>query len=394
MPARDLSKFQRKRLNPFKGLVIDVPIWSDAHNYHRDQQRLHALSSHQYGIVTGLEVVAWNPPGNSLVVYPGVAIDHEGNTIVLSQPQRFYVRAEEKGMARVVIRYSEITPEVTAKPGTGRAEPVYITEAYRIEEQRQRPTEPYIELARVNIGDESKSIRDAVDLYQPRHNEIDTRHRTISGAKPGGEISIGLLSYPVGKATAGWDSHQQGVLNLVQSIQQSTAYAARLVDAVELNSEIVDCELLCMAGYGEFQLSEAERKMLNNYFKRGGILFAEACPGPGGEHQDQLKGFRTSFANLCDQLGRPLRTMEREHPVFHSCYAFGSAPPGRDGNAMVMGDESMIFSDADYGCVWEGGRKGQTLSRQVIRDALEFGTNIAVYSRHRARLQAIRIMGS
>lgn len=393
MPARDLSKFQRKRLNPYKGLVIDVPIWSDAHNYHRDQQRLHALSSHQYGIVTGLEVVAWAPPDNSLVVYPGVAIDHEGNTIVVSQPQRFYVRVEEMGMARIAIRYSEIVPEPVAKPAEGKSQPLYITEAFRIEEQRVRPTEAYIELARIHLADEGRTVRDATDLYHPSYNEIDMRYRTVSGAKPGGEISIGLLSYPIGKAVEGWDSHRQGISNLIQSIQQSTSYAARLVDAVELKNEILDCDLLCMIGHREFQLSEPERKILNNYFKRGGTLFAEPCPGPGGAQQDQVKGFRTSFANLCDQLGQRLRTLEREHPVFRSGYVFGAPPPGPNGTAMVMGNESIIFSDSDYGCAWDGGHKDQPLARQAIRDALEFGANIAIYSRQRARLQAIRIVG-
>lgn len=393
MAGGDLGTFQRKRLNPFRGLVIDVPIWSDAHNYHRDQQRLHAMSSHEHGIASGLEVVAWNPPDNSVVIYPGVATDHEGNTIVLSQPQRFYLKAEEPGMARVIVRYSEIVPEMAAKPVEGKPQPAYITEAFRIEEQRQRPAEPYIELARIQIGERSKAVVDAQNPYQPRDNEIDMRYRTLSDTKPGGEIRVGLLSYPVGRGAEGWDSHRHGILNLVRSINRGTSCSARVIDAVQLDGEIMDCDLLCMTGWNEFQLSEAERRILHNYFKRGGILFGEPCPGPASAHRDQLKGFRTSFANLCDQLGQPLRTLEREHRVLRSFYVFGSPPMGADGTSAVMGSESIVFSDADYGCAWDGGREGQPLARQVIRDTIEFGTNIAAYSQRRSRLQAIRIVG-
>jgi hypothetical protein len=351
------------------------------------------MSSHQYGIVTGLEVVAWNPPDNSVVVYPGVAIDYEGNTIVVGQPQRFYVRIEEKGMARITIRYSEIAPDAAATSAGEKGQPIYVTEAFRIEEQRHRPTEHYVELARLHLDSESKSISDPTDPYRPHPNQIDSRYRTVSGAKPGGEISVGLLSYPAGKLAPGWDVHQRGVLNLVRSMQQGTPYSARVVDAVELSTEVEDCELLCMSGHGEFHLSEGERKMLENHLKRGGILFGEPCSGRGGAHTEQAKAFRNSFASLCDQLGRPLRTLEREHALFNSYHTFGSPPPGQEGNSMVMGAEGIIFTDADYGCVWEGGKEGQPLPRQTIRDAIEFGANIAVYSRLRARLQAIRIVG-
>jgi hypothetical protein len=85
--------------------------------------------------------------------------------------------------------------------------------------------------------------------------------------------------------------------------------------------------------------------------------------------------------------------LERAHPVFHSCYTFGAPPPGQDGNAMILGNESIIFSDADYGCVWQGGRNSQPLPRQVIRDAMDFGANIAGYAYQKARLQAIKIIG-
>ena len=67
----DINKFQLKRVNPFQGLVIDADTWQDAHNYHRDQQRLHVLAFHDTGIVSGLEVTANNPPDLLLISIPG-----------------------------------------------------------------------------------------------------------------------------------------------------------------------------------------------------------------------------------------------------------------------------------------------------------------------------------
>ena len=55
MALDDIIKFQLKRVNPFQGLVVDTDIWRDAHEYHRDQQRLHMLAFHNVGIVGGIE---------------------------------------------------------------------------------------------------------------------------------------------------------------------------------------------------------------------------------------------------------------------------------------------------------------------------------------------------
>ena len=73
MSLADIIKTPLQRLNPHRGLVIDVSTWSAAHDYHRLQQRLHAMSMHGPGVLTGLEVTSWSDPDNSVVIHPGVA---------------------------------------------------------------------------------------------------------------------------------------------------------------------------------------------------------------------------------------------------------------------------------------------------------------------------------
>ena len=97
MALKDIIKFQLKRVNPFQGLVIDTDTWRDAHNYHRDQQRLHTLVFHSAGIVEGLEVTANNPPDLSVDIHPGIAIDPEGNTIIVPQTQHYRIQTHDKG---------------------------------------------------------------------------------------------------------------------------------------------------------------------------------------------------------------------------------------------------------------------------------------------------------
>lgn len=388
MALQNLAKFQMKRLNPFKGLIIDVPTWADAHNYHREQQRLHAMAMHQPGIVTGLEVVAWSPPDSSVVIYPGIAIDPDGNTIIIAEPQRFYLQTEESGTAYLIIQYREIPQERTQSLGEEKAQPLYVLEAYRMEERRQLPTEPYIELARVHLASGNTTIKDTENPSNPASNEIDTRYRTVSGPRPLGEIAIGLVHYPAAGFGEGWERHQSGIANLVQAINRNTNYRAEFKGSVKLSDEINDCDLLYMAGCQEFQFTDAEERALLNYLDRGGVLFGEAC-SEGGE----TRAFSQSFNSLCDRLGRSPRAVELGHPLFNVYHLFAIPPAGVNGQAVILEDKGVIYSDGDYGCVWSGGRKNKSMPRDVIRSALELGINIAVYSQQQKHYHALKIAG-
>jgi len=382
MPLEDFFRYQRKRINPFKGLVIDVPTWADAHNYHRDQQRLHAMSMHQHGIVTGLEVVAWNPPDSSVVIYPGIAVDHEGNNIVVSEPQRFYIKTEESGTAYITLKFREIPQEMTQSLDGEKTEPLYIMEAYLIEEQRQPPAGPTTELARITIKGQDVAIKDAADPFNPVPNEIDTRYRPLAGPWRRGQITLALVDLP------GWMHHQEGVLNLAKVINHSTDYRADFKGSVGLGEEIRDCSLLCMCGSDEFTLAKGQENVLSNFLGRGGILLGEACH----KGEQESKAFSQAFAGLAKNLGRNLQTVDRGHPLLKAHHLFTAVPAGLDGPALLVGDEGILYSDGDFGCVWAGGRADKPMPRHVIRDALELGVNIAVYADQRTRYHALKII--
>ena len=97
MPISDLYQQRSQRLVAHEGLVVDVATWSSAHDYHVSQQRSHSMTLHNAGVVAGLEVVAWEPADDSVVINPGVAVDSDGRVIVVSDPQRFRLQTRESG---------------------------------------------------------------------------------------------------------------------------------------------------------------------------------------------------------------------------------------------------------------------------------------------------------
>ena len=220
MSLDELIKRPMTRLNPHRGLVIDVPTWSAAHDYHHTRQRLHAMAMHRPGIVTGLEVVGWNPPDSSVVIYPGVAVDKDGYTIIVAEPQRFQVQSREAGTVHLILQYRELAQETAHSIGGEDAQPTYILETYRLESRRDFPEEAYIELARIQISGTSDVVKDADDIHEPGADEIDLRHRIVWGPRPLGEVAIGLV--PLETTPDGVVRHQPGAINLIRTINSST----------------------------------------------------------------------------------------------------------------------------------------------------------------------------
>ncbi|MCH8062978.1 MAG: hypothetical protein IH861_10795, partial [Chloroflexi bacterium] len=77
--------------------------------------------------------------------------------------------------------------------------------------------------------------------------------------------------------------------------------------------------------------------------------------------------------------------------LFTSHYLFAQAPDGPDGSGVIVAGDGLIYSDSDYGCLWDGGRPDVPASREAIRSALELGTNLGVLSSSRVRTQSVRM---
>ena len=333
MSLDEMIKRPLRRLNPYRGLVIDVPTWSAAHDYHHTHRRLHAMVMHRPGVVTGLEVVGWNPPDGSVVIYPGVAVDHDGHTIIVGEVQRFQVETGEAGTLHLVLQYREV-PDEMAHTGEGE-EPhaLYILEAYRLDGRLQVPEEDHIELARIQISGTGAAVIDAQNIQEPKPDEIDLRYRTVAGPQPLGQVAIGLV--PLETTPDGVVRHQPGALSLIRNINATTEYRAEFKGLINLNQEVRDCDLLLMAGQGEFTLVEAWEGSLRNYLDRGGVILGESC-GAGEIGANQESPFQRSFRDMADRLGRPLVPLERRHPIFAAPHLFAGAPEGIDGPGALL----------------------------------------------------------
>jgi hypothetical protein len=388
MELNKLSKSQLKRVNPFPGLIIDADIWRDAHEYHRNQQKLHVQAFHQLGIIQGLEVKASTPPDLSVTIQPGIGVDSEGNTIIVPQPQRYKFQTKKMGVIYLIIQFRDIPVGPLQPPDGG--QPTRIMEAYRILEIDQFPSESFLELARVDFDPAVTTIRDAPSASSYGKNEIILSYRSqAKSTQPEKIISSTVATGPQDKVMLGHlvlgeadkQLHAAGLRNLVREIKYRYNFLAELVENTPLDSSVNQFDVLYLTGNGRFELTPEKQGILADFLQIGGTIFAEGCSQGAGEDGVRAgKEFGLAVNRLAGQLKFRLGTLQRNHPILSTVHVFPEVPQGAQAATLLEGGP-IFYSGSDYGCAWQGGYPNFPLPREVIRSSSEMGANIVAYSR-------------
>lgn len=358
-----LTRFRLRRVNPYRGLVVDEDTWAEAHDYHRDHLRLHALAFHSAGVIGGLEVRPTPSQAGSVDIGAGVALDGEGNMIVVGQDRRVAFDGVEPGDVYIVLSYLE--NRVNADAGAPKGAPANrIVESYKIEPQNKPPEEPAVELARVHWSAVEAQIKPANDASNPASDEIDLRYRPGALVARPTTINVGVVS------GEGGENRMHGVSNLMREIDSVTGYQSRFRGHVNLEDGAGGSDLIVLSAPAS---SEAALTTLASHLGRGGVLLADACGSVPGED------FAKAVQQMADRLGLRLKAMDEKDPLLNTRYPFSEPPDGASKGA-VTSSGRFVLSQRDYGCAWSGSCEKGGLPRETVRAALEWGVNIAVAS--------------
>ena len=379
-----LQEFPTRRIKPLDGMAVTAQVWEEAHDYHRQLLRFHDLLRHGSGIVLGLEVIASDPPDSSVYILPGVAVDPRGRIIVVTEPVAYDVGSAH-GLLYLLLTYDESrpTPDRDDKDG-----PLYVHAQFGIEVVSALPDTPCVELARIRRRDREAALVEAQDAEHPGLNEIDLRFRRgspRSGAVPQ-EVASLAVCY-----TGGLEDARQGhgASYLARTLRQAGC-RVWVDDRVPLAPGLEAYTLVYLVGQEAFQLTREEMNALYVYIQGGGTVFVESCRR-GTKNGDPPAD--ASFSDLLASMGIQLEELPPDHSLLVEPCLFAAPPAGfeTEGTPKVLVGGGAIFSTHDYGCLWQGKRRGRAASREEIRTAMEWGANLVTYAieRHkRARSES------
>lgn len=371
-----LKQIPARRLKPVDGLAITAEVWEEAHDFHRLSQRAHHALGHGYGILTGLEVIASDPPDSTIYIRPGAAIDASGELIVLPQAVA-YDLGTAQGDLFILLSYAESDPKTDARGDSAR---LYIQTGYQIEARPTLPDGPHIELARVRRQGRKSPVQNAIAPAHPGVNEIDlrARRRMRSLARAAAGIAVCYAGEPALQEQAR-EGYQAGLDALAQFASRSGDVDFWVDQAAPLTGPLDRYALVYVVGLGRFQMSPDEMNGLYGYMQAGGSVLFEGCHRIGdGAAAD------AAISDLLGSFGIQPTEVKTGHALLTDPWLFGAPPVGYDADAgRLLAHEGVIVSLADYGSVWQGWRQGRLATRDEIRSAQELGANILTYALRR-----------
>ncbi len=366
-----LKLFPEKRIHPADGLAVTAQVWEEAHAYHRQQQRFHDVAYHGWGIVTGLEVIASDPPDTSVYILPGVAVDPVGQIILLPQPVAYDIGDEMDGLIYLLLNYEQGRPR--ADDGQGQKDgPLYVHAEFSIAARTSLPNTPWVELARVNRRRRQDLFVDAPNPIRPGHNQIDLRFRHEIGAPA--EVSLAVCYLGEKSAT----QYGLGASYLAQALNHSGRYRVAVHDDAPLGPGIESNTLIYLVGQERFELNSSQMNGLFNYVRRGqGTLFIES-------HDSDAE---SAFMNFLRTMDMTPEALKPEHRLLVYPHLFAGPPPGFEDKAdsEVLVSDGVIFSTCKYGLLWQGQQRDGRPARETIRAAVEWGGNVLTYAKNRHR---------
>jgi hypothetical protein len=358
--------FPNKKLRAFDGMAVTADVWDQAHTYHDQFQRTHNLFFHGAGILTGLEVIASDPPDRMVYILPGVAVDLAGQIIVLPEAVAYDIGNDIEGQLFLLLSYRESAPR--SSNGNEQSSPQFTESQYSITARPAIPDQPVVELARFNRESRTAFLLDAQNPLEPRLNEIDLRYRHAIDLATASPMTVGVIYQ--GKVRE--PVHGSGLARTTYELSHASRVNMVVEDNQQLNPNVLGFTMLYLVAEGKFQLNASQIKGLQGYLERGGTLLLESCDE---ESAADLKA-------LCEKLGTALNPLQAGDPLLLQPYLF-AAPPVEGGEVLI--GEGVIFSSAAIGPFWAGKSGKKTASRAELRTAVEWAANLAFYALERRR---------
>ncbi len=374
-----LQQFPTRRVEPYDGMVMTAEIWKEAQEFHRWRHRLHTLFANGPGIITGLQVIANSPSDTAVYILPGIAIDPSGQFVVLPAPTIYELGSNIGGALYLLLSCSQSDAR-TENGSQDAGDPKYVRSDYSISVETSLPPTPTVELARINRSSWDAVIRNARNYARPGANELDLRFRREVGAPPEITIAVSYLGTKVDKPQG------EGMKNVTHSLNLTGKYRVSVEDDIKLHSEIDlrSYALIYFVAHGDALGigREAQEKLRKYLYNDNGTLFIEVMDDTA----------RDTVFGILEWMDVQPELLPDSHCLLSQPYPFAVPPAGfyLQEHPRIWVSEGIVLSTSKYGLLWRGQADDQTPSREQIRAALEWGSNLVAYAAERYRISGRR----
>jgi hypothetical protein len=383
-----------ERLQVYDSLMITAELWKVAHQYLRQRQNIHYQALHQPGIVYGLGVKPIPaPPGviresrsqSWVEIQPGVAIDWEGNPIIVSEPMTFFIRVPKASVEKPPPAYLFISYRDPEELSQSR-DSVIVREYFRIDQKTTPPKGGEIELCRLRWSQGATSVIAPSDVFNPQENQLDLRSRLCAQLHPQGIVRVGTLHCPRNTYN-NWVFLMQSVAALYPPLSGNPAIAQINLDlnpSADFLEQAQNCHLLYLPANSTPNLEPQQINNLNAYLNTGGVLLIETSAKSQPPNFLQHLFDKRTQTHASDWQ----KQLPRTHPLRNHPFLFAALPQIKQHPLELWYRDGILLLKGELSTTW-GLDEHLSLSRDEIRTAQEFGINILHFAWKRKELNRL-----
>ncbi len=185
-----------------------------------------------------------------------------------------------------------------------------------------------------------------------------------------------------------WDAAPLVPANLIDSVARYTSIdvaPAGIVVALD-SPALFEYPLVYLTGHLPMRFTDAERRQVQRYLDRGGMLFVD-------DHNHDVGGvFHRTATDELSRTAGPLSDLPNDDEIFSCFFRFPDGPPTTSHELNGWGDNLVhahlqavrhegrivvLYSSKDYSSEWG---YHPEIKRQQSTDDTKFGVNIVVYA--------------
>jgi hypothetical protein len=358
-----------QRLQVRDGVQLNLDKWNLAHQYHDLRQSYYYQSLYQPGIIYGLEVKLLN--FNTLEINPGIALDYQGNIIIVAEKQSLTINLINKNIY-IVITYREQQINLET-----------VEESYHLTIKTEMPKFEEIELGRIKLANSPSLLPENLDL----------NYRYFAQPRSEATVKIAVRQQPHNSQL---ENNLLGLLKTLNNLYprwQGQNYLHQIYFENINNStirnylkQVIKCDLIYLKNEQFEALSALPNfriilSLLKFYLENGGILLLE----------DLTLNPNSKIFKLAELLNDPLQPLEKiaNHPIWSKPFLFQQLPQILNQKLSLWLGGGIILVVGNISSAW-GFNPSLSLPLTTIQNCQELGINIlhfAWYRKHLTQLQ-------
>ncbi|NJN88664.1 MAG: DUF4159 domain-containing protein [Leptolyngbyaceae cyanobacterium SL_7_1] len=384
-----------ERLHVYDSLMMNAQRWSLAHDYHRRRQNIHYQSLNQPGIVCGLGVSLTEPPETTrsefrddrwIKIQPGIAIDVEGNVIVVDEiidrTYRIAAKRPTTGTLTIYVVVSYVEPQPI-----DRQHPEILQEQFRFDQKTSPPDDHEIELCRIQLAANFVQLETPSDVFFPQSNQLNFNHRLQAQTRPLATIGMAEIQPYPSEPTDACISRSLPFLSQATIALYPKLHCFIADRPLPINAHTSQSfDLLYLAASHLTDLSASEQDLLNQHLEAGGTLVMELPLSNefaiAHLHDCIADLFRTSLTVWSD--------LPVEHPLRSQPFLFAALPELEHSPLQLWSGGGIVLMAGALTAAWAPDPQGLR-SRDHLRTTQELGINLLQFAWQRRHLTQLSI---